>query len=388
MSVMWVSMRTIDTEADANSHCNYGTVSGDLVSGASAEYHTYADGGFNGTIHRAVLGNLKPATRYYYVCGSEKFGYSAEISFVSAPAPGSSDAVKIVTFGDMGVRNSDYTVASLASDVLSDGYTLAVSVGDSSYADDTLFGNSRVNDAFFNKIQPFAASAPFQLCDGNHEVQYDYAAFLNRTRMPVVGSGPLSRFYHSFDYGPIHFVLFSTETVHMDSLAPGGEQRVFIEADLAAADANRANVPWIVAISHHPMYCTDLLLFNRCLWEAAAYRDMLEGVFNRYKVDVYASGHNHQYERSFPVFNSTVVTSYENAPYTVHIVNGAAGNPEGNDPTWDPTSKIRAFHGSGFDTGYLRMNVNRTAIAWEFVDANKKKAVDAFTMTKPDPLVA
>lgn len=58
----------------------------------------------------------------------------------------------------------------------------------------------------------------------------------------------------------------------------------------------------------------------------------------RYKVDVYLSGHDHTYERSYPVYDWEVHLDSENAPIPtfvyddptapVHIVNGAGGNIE------------------------------------------------------------
>jgi hypothetical protein len=33
-------------------------------------------------------------------------------------------------------------------------------------------------------------------------------------------------------------------------------QLAWLEADLAAANKNRDSVPWVVAMSHYPFYCT------------------------------------------------------------------------------------------------------------------------------------
>lgn len=33
-------------------------------------------------------------------------------------------------------------------------------------------------------------------------------------------------------------------------------QLAWLEADLKAANANRANVPWILLTSHYPLYCS------------------------------------------------------------------------------------------------------------------------------------
>jgi hypothetical protein len=71
--------------------------------------------------------------------------------------------------------------------------------------------NSHICDQYWNEVERAAAFAPMMLCPGNHESQFSFAAHLNRTHMPVVGTGPLKRFYYSFEYGPIHFITISTE---------------------------------------------------------------------------------------------------------------------------------------------------------------------------------
>ena len=34
-------------------------------------------------------------------------------------------------------------------------------------------------------------------------------------------------------------------------------QKNWIQADLAAANRNRAKVPWVIAFGHRPMYCSN-----------------------------------------------------------------------------------------------------------------------------------
>lgn len=64
--------------------------------------------------------------------------------------------------------------------------------------------------------------------------------------------------WYSIDLGLIHFVILD--------LSPGppavfaGEQAEWAAFDLASADANRANVPWIVVTSHYPLCVPNSLL--------------------------------------------------------------------------------------------------------------------------------
>lgn len=53
----------------------------------------------------------------------------------------------------------------------------------------------------------------------------------------------------------------------------------------------------------------------------------LEPLMRQYGVDLYLAGHLHNYERSYPVYNGSVVsTSYVKPNATVHVVVGMAGN--------------------------------------------------------------
>ena len=63
-----------------------------------------------------------------------------------------------------------------------------------------------------------------------------FAGYLNRMKMPVVGSGPNAPFYYSFDYGPVHFLSYSSE----HDFGEGSEQWKFMQGDLAKAAAPAA----------------------------------------------------------------------------------------------------------------------------------------------------
>jgi hypothetical protein len=115
---------------------------------------------------------------------------------------------------------------------------------------------------------------------------------------------------------------------------------------------------------------------DRCLHEATEYRANIESLLLAAHADVHISGHNHQYERSWPVSGCSptyegcnVSTSYTNPAQPVHIINGAGGNVEGIDNSWiQDAAKVpfRAFHDGGFHTGYSEVAVNRSHLHWQF----------------------
>lgn len=226
-----------------------------------------------------------------------------------------------------------------------------------------------------------AARMPFMSCPGNHEGQYDFAPYIARLRNPIMAgaTAKLAPFYYSYDYGPVHFIAYSSE----HPLTAGSEQFSFIKRDLAAASAPAARAlrPWIVIYTHHPMYCSDLVTWgSRCVSEANAFRADLAELMENAGVDIHMSGHNHQYERTHSVTgcvsetlkaptNCNISSVVHNHPHPIYIVNGAGGDTEGADPSWtdDTFAPYRAFHDAGFHTGYGRGSVNKTTFVWEFV---------------------
>lgn len=63
--------------------------------------------------------------------------------------------------------------------------------------------------------------------------------------------------------------------------------------DLIIANKNRDNVPWIVVYAHYPIYCSekgaDMCSNNY------KYLSAFEDLFVEFRVDLYLSGHQHNY---------------------------------------------------------------------------------------------
>jgi hypothetical protein len=288
----------------------------------------------------------------------------------------------------MGIEWSQGTMAYLASDAASGEYSAVLATGDMSYANDHLpvTNNSWVWDLFLNEAEPHldgSAGPWIQIC-GNHEREGDFAAYLTRTWSYRPNSGNLSRFYYSTTVGPATVISFSTE----HDVSPGSEIHSYLAGALAhaASPAVRAQHPWIIVQTHHPLLCTDVLTWQtRCVEEASAFRASLEGLFREAEVDVFFSGHNHQMEVSYPYYNGTWTTDLHNASSrgTVYIVNGAAGDIEGIEPLFMPDEGYRMFDSQlSLNTSYARLEVNRSAFRADFVDSHTGQVIDTFTLTK------
>jgi acid phosphatase len=180
--------------------------------------------------------------------------------------------------------------------------------------------------------------------------------------MKVVGYQNL---WYSFDYGLVHVVVINTETDFPS--APSGPntalnggnfegltgQLNWFQNDLSNANANRANVPWIVVTGHRPFYAsvptTGAASCSAC---ASAFIPSII----QYNVDLYISGHIHWYERLYPInANGTVVANnYTNTSGFIHITNGAGGAAEGSASVG---SKISASAKIVTGYGYLQLQI-------------------------------
>ncbi|EFJ51087.1 hypothetical protein VOLCADRAFT_48355, partial [Volvox carteri f. nagariensis] len=94
-------------------------------------------------------------------------------------------------------------------------------------------------------------------------------------------------FWYSFEYGPVHFTMLSSE----HNLERGSAQRRWLEDDLAAVD--RCRTPWVIVGLHRPMYVVYPHKFNRVVGEHI--RSSLESLLVEQLVDVVLSGHVHTY---------------------------------------------------------------------------------------------
>ena len=372
--------------------CQWGESPESLQYSASGNSYSYAAGGFNGSLHEVILHSLAHQHSTYYRCGGMKSGYPEWSSIWhftlqprAVPETARREDLKwIGLVADMGLEESTYTRQSLLRNTEANIMDLVVHGGDISYADDYFPGknNSYVWVQYMQEIQAITASTLYMTCPGNHEAQFNFAAYTNWLSMPTKASDSQSQFFYSFDHAGVHFAMISTE----HDFSQGSEQYKWLERDLEKAHLSRhLGVPWIVVVGHRPLYCSSVTLSRRCTEEAPVYRQRIEPLLHRFSVDVYMCGHNHNYERSYPVYNMTVMDkSYVRPQATVYIVNGAAGNKERNDPGFVPDREApwRAAHGDGVDTGWVRMKATTTEMLFEYHLSRDQRIYDTFTITR------
>jgi len=334
---------------------------GGLTSSATGNTHTYTKGDWNGIIHTAVMSGLQPNTTYTYRVGDANAGWSSVFTFKTFTSDiGSGTPLRVIVIGDMGYDDSsDNTVNAMTELVQTGQVDMVIHNGDISYAD----GYMRHWDMFLRKVQPIAAQVPYMVSPGNHEFWFNFTAYKARFFMPSMpGSG--DNMYYSWNIGTVHFVGLDTETA-VDTGNLDKTQVDFIDLDLKQTNKDRTNTPWIVAYGHRPFYCTN---HDKHEIDCKVYTEILrakaETSFYLNKVNLVISAHMHGYERMWPVFKGKVMAqNYNNPPAPVYMVNGAAGNREGNEnaPGDQPWS---AFHTG--DLGYVLMEIQGNSLSWDF----------------------
>ena len=80
------------------------------------------------------------------------------------------------------------------------------------------------------------------------------------------------------------------------------QQLAWLAEDLASV--NRTKTPWVFAMTHRPMYSSQVSSYQTNV------RNAFEPLMLRYNVDAYFAGHIHWYERMYPLMaNGTVDTA-------------------------------------------------------------------------------
>ncbi|XP_041376911.1 acid phosphatase type 7-like isoform X2 [Gigantopelta aegis] len=390
--------------------CMFGPSQHVLKHTSTGTAYTYRGGNFNQTLNSALLdltqvggGGVVSNTTVFYKCGDQNYGWSDVKQFTllgrnakkkevaddtdtfckpSLTGFFKDETPTVAAVADLSIDHGKHTIAALSNLAQAGKIQLLIHAGDITYADrygGDSHNNSYVWVDYMNRMEPVVSRVPYMTAPGNHESEFHFAAYANWLNMPSTESYSNSTFWFSFDYMGVHFVSFSTEHEFMQN----STQFHWMESDLKAANRNRRAVPWVFVFGHRPLYCTSVICRERCKVEAPVFRSYLEDLLYEQKVDVYMSGHNHQYERSLPVYRQRAVQEdYKNPKAPVYIVNGGAGNPDFNDPTFEPRIPWRGSDEPTFDTGYLLFQPTSTQLRFQYMASRSNEVLDRFTITK------
>tara|TARA_Y100000590_G_scaffold247999_1_gene278628 strand:- start:1612 stop:2901 length:1290 start_codon:yes stop_codon:yes gene_type:complete len=324
-------------------------------------------------INRVLIKNVVQDEKYTYTCGSEKYGWSTTYTFYAMRNISKKEPLRFLFYGDFGDENS-VSLRSIQDKVNTERIDAILHIGDFAY--DLADNNGLVGDAFMTDIESIASQVPYMTTVGNHEYHYNFSHYRNRFTMP--NHQNTENMLYSWNIGTIHFISFSTEVyfepyTHITSKNISNIKKQFewLVSDLT----KNKNASWIITIGHRPMYCSRPDN-DACTWTKNPVRDGilyknkmiygLEQLFYDFSVDIELWGHEHNYERLYPVYknipykeNITIInsTTYYNCPITpIHIISGAAGNKEMNgNPVLFTNNSWSAFTNDNYGYGYMEI---------------------------------
>ncbi len=306
--------------------------------GHTVSYSSAASGAGAERVHEVHICGLTPDTTYHYRVGGPGH-WSNTFDIATAPTTGSSAPWSFGVTGDS--RGSGLTDGpgdnawAIAQHHLGDrGVDFEVFTGDGVFVGtsqplwNTWFEG---RDGTFG-VQDFLAHHALMMSNGNHDLLT--VNYLVQFAMPQEAStGELAdgEEWYSFDYANAHFVVLNDTTTSPGTLA--GAEATWLDADLTAV--NRATTPWIFVIHHQTMYtCGSGGAHGSDTNARMAWQPILDA----HHVDFVLAGHNHFYQRSFPMFGLDMVAAHDastGAPTitggvpsgTVYVVAGGAGAP-------------------------------------------------------------
>jgi predicted secreted protein len=305
-----------------------------------AEPRPYTDGISGETVwtYHARVGGLRPGATYAYAVTADNDSNAADpFSATFRTAPAGRAPFRFTSFGDLATPNTawvlSYGQSAYAAEAVESFQPLFHLLnGDLCYANLNPTAQPEVWRDFGNNNQTSAASRPWMPCLGNHEVEFyngpqGFTSYLSRYTLPdnrVPGFG--GRWY-SFRIGSVLFVsLDADDVVFQDAAAfvagpaalvpaagtghpaikpgtsfyirgySGGAQTTWLERTLAAGRRDET-VDWIIVQMHQ---CAASSSSTGNGSDLGIRREWLP-LFDRYQVDLVLCGHDHDYERSFPV---------------------------------------------------------------------------------------
>jgi len=305
-----------------------------VIAAAERTYTDTRSGAVTWTYHARVDG-LRPGATYGYAVTADNDANAADpFSATFTTAPRGRAAFRFTSFGDLATPNpgasaeEDRQAAYAVGAVETFQPLFHLLNGDLAYAARNLGGRDPADWAqvwrdFGNNVQASAANRQWLPVPGNHEIELGsgdqgLASFLTRYTLPPNEVDGFAGRWYAFRVGTALFVCLSGDDVAYSGAGAlvvrgfsGGAQTRWLESTLATARAD-ASLDWIV-VQVHECACTSASHGNGS--DLGIRREWLP-LFDAFEVDLVLSGHDHGYERSFPVRGADADAGTEAGPGT------------------------------------------------------------------------
>ncbi|HTA82544.1 MAG TPA: T9SS type A sorting domain-containing protein [Bacteroidia bacterium] len=222
------------------------------------------------------------STIYYSLYDSKAKTWGSQMTFKTAP-PASANSFSFCAMGDCRDIPSELTKVSNLGSAQNPSFCLF-------NGDLTVDGNSASEyNTFFTSAANYLQNNLNLQAEGNHDYA-DESMFSNLWDLPTTHSQNL---YYAVTYANTIFITINANTFY--SNGSDATQLAWLDSTLAAAQANK-NITWKV-ISLHYAFFTD----GEHNGDMDAFRSTIWAAFDKYGVDLVLNGHDHDYQRTYPV---------------------------------------------------------------------------------------
>lgn len=284
MTVMWRSEPGVEGSVEYGKDSEY-------THSIKSEINSYKFGRTEVCWHTVEITGLKPNTTYNYRLKTSEPWESEGFTFKTAPIKGDANTrFKFIAICDVqgGYDNFEKSL----QEIKKEDPDLLLYLGDF-----TTSGSQMEYDRWFKCGESIFTEIPLMSVRGNVDTDPIYLEQF---------SFPGNERWYSIDYGNVHFVFLSTMTE-----AEAAEQRPWLLKNL-----RENNNSWTIAMGHKPVFGSgaqngpELYLVDN--WA---------DIFEDYGVDLYLNGHEHSYERTWPLKEGKI-----DRKGVIYITNGSVGN--------------------------------------------------------------
>lgn len=311
-------------------------------------------------VHKAEVTGLEPGTIYTYRVGS---GIEGEWSPAAEFTTEESEPAKVSFLNitdSQGQTSKDF---KLWADTLNKAFQIfpeaSFIVHNGDLTEDP--EDSAGWDQLFGNVQGWISGIPLMPVTGNHdEVEGDAQYYISHFNLPDNGAkGSIAGTSYSFDYGPVHVTVLNTES------------NLKKQAEWLKQDLKQTDKKWKIVAMHRPAYGGNM------------YKKVQDwtDIFDEYEVDLVLQGHNHEYSRSYPLFDGKIVQPNEDVKDankgTVYVVTNASGG-KFNEKKEDQF--YHEVHFQNYKQMFAGITVTGDTLTYQAYDVDGK-LLDEFVLT-------
>ena len=179
-------------------------------------------------------------------------------------------------WGDWGC---DSATEDTVDNIISKSPEVVIGLGDNAYEDDV--------DCWFDIVEPIDDIMKNVI--GNHDIEDGHLDEI----LEHYDDDYQSKQYYAFSHENVRIIVMSTEVDYNT----GSAQHIFVESELDDAVAD-PSIDWIIVAMHRQMYASPTDALGH---EELDLREAYHPLFQKYGVDLVLYGHNHLYERTYPL---------------------------------------------------------------------------------------